>query len=270
MKIRHEKKREVKKMKWKLILTISAVCLTVGMVAIFSTLSAAQNGESYPYRPICNASVQGNDGSPLSVPLPPLYEKWDSGDRQKYCYINSTLLYIQQDLTWGHSTDPWGNIIDVRPEITHPDFYKNNIGFNNDFSIGHPQNPVTVRFRYYIPKWPIPSQWQPYFGGKTEDCFNDTQVRFYTFLGNDDSDTFSETDFETGDYKFAYNDKLCEEWKLFSHVAGDFENRFGTSFSHAVKVVGAIDFEMANIYIDLSSIEMCGVLGGNPYCEPVI
>lgn len=257
-------------MKWKFIAIISIIFLTIGLAAIFSTLSAAQNGESYPFRPTCNATYQGNDGSPLSTPLAPLVERFDYEDIQKYCYINESIVYIQQDLMWTHYTDPWGNPIDVRPVILYADFYKNNIGFNNDFSIGHPVNPVVLNFKYYIPEWDIPPKWQKYFDYKTQDCFNDTQVQFFTFMGNDDSESFSETDFETGDYIFNYNDKLCGEWKQFSQPASNFENRYGTSFSHNVKTVGAIDFEMANIYIDLSSVEMCGILNGNPYCETVI
>lgn len=200
----------------------------MAVVAIlFVTAVSAVHIENLPWRPTCQNDVNG-------PPPAPWNESFNSAKRLKFCQYNDTVMFFPIGVARNFD----GNWF----KRTWADAYINHkLADNSPFAIGHPNNFLRLEFEYYFPL---------YEDGVT--CFNETGPKLMdqlVFIANEEADTFGTDDFNAGRYTMTSAERNCGEWMQFNKSASAFKNEFGKSFDANKKTVGALSFEIGNMYV---------------------
>ena len=195
---------------------------------LFATLGVPQETETLPWRPLCNNTING-----------PWKESFDGAGNQEFCYVNSTVFYVQAKLSRNFA----GQLF----KRSSPESYIEGINYvqpQGPFKIGD----VTVQFDYYFPFYEDGAEC-PISSSNFNAVTGFHNVPQYVLVGNNAANFSS----SSGDFNDAFMnftlEGTCGQWQTFVHRVDDLQNDFGSSFSHANRDLGVIGLEVANMYI---------------------
>lgn len=215
-----------------------------GLILITSSLylllsSSIAQEASLIWRPTCNATLQGTT-SPVQTPLAPWKESYDGGNFLTYCYINSSLIYIEKEV--------WFNFVGEPFLPTFPDTYIEKVAYTQPPG-AKKVGDIRVLFDMYF----------PYYNDDPAKCYT-PYFQEFTLVGNNNGNFSDEVGtFNDAFYRLNNTEKLCGQWITFSHLIDDYANDYGVSFDRNSRTLETFGLEMGNVYI--KNIRVEGVAG---------
>lgn len=167
--------------------------------------------------------------------MPGWNESFDPSNLQSYCLYEGN-LFIKQRIFINRLGEPL--------TVCNADLY-----YPFEIMVTEQGNVkgVLVEFDYYFPNYMLGSTpvCMPNLVGVSNGLFKSPQL---VMLANHQLGFPYGIDFNSALYQ-PNGEVTCDEWEHFSHIVGDFENDYGSSFSGRSKTIGTLGFEMKNVYI---------------------